>query len=78
MKDIIIKQCLDILKREDVKKEIGNITKPIISLIFRRLRPYILICVLFIFSIFALILGIFLMLARKKTLNKILKYPNML
>ena len=70
MKEIIIKQCLEILKRPDVKNEIENITKPIISLIFKRLKPYILICVLFIFSIFSLILGIFFILARKnKSIN---------
>ena len=41
MKEAIIDQCLQILKREDVKKELTQIFCPIIDFIFSTIKPYI-------------------------------------
>jgi len=41
MKDQLIEQCLLILSREDVKKEMKELFKPIISLIVQEIYPYI-------------------------------------
>lgn len=52
MKETFVQQCISILKREDIKKEIKTLIKPIMDLIFSEIYPYvyfILILILFIF-----------------------------
>ena len=48
MKDQLIEQCLLILSREDVKKEMKELFKPIISLIVQEIYPYIYLTIIFI------------------------------
>jgi hypothetical protein len=71
MKDQFIEQCLLILSREDVKKELKELFKPIISLIFQEIYPYIYLSLIFVIISFLLILGIFYLLLRSnlKTLS---------
>ena len=71
MKDQFIEQCLLILSREDVKKELKELFKPIISLIFQEIYPYIYLSLIFVIISFLLILGIFYLLLRSnlKTLT---------
>ena len=71
MKDQLIEQCLLILSREDVKKEMKELFKPIISLIVQEIYPYIYLSLIFVIISFLLILGIFYLLLRNnlKTLN---------
>ena len=75
MKDSIVQQCLDILKREDVKNEFKTLLKPVIDFILYEINPYIYITVLLVFMIFIMILAILLTLIyilRSKTLmNKL-------
>ena len=52
MKDTLVQQCLDILKREDIKCEIKTIFKPVIDFILLEINPYIYITVALIFLIF--------------------------
>ena len=69
MKDSIAKQCLDILKREDVKSELKMLFTPLIHFILNELNPYIYtILTLFglIFIINLSILFILLFLLRNK------------
>ena len=73
IKDTLIEQCLVILKREDVKNELKQLMKPMIDLILQELYPYIFLSIVFVFISFLLILGIFLILVRSKTLLKIIK-----
>ena len=63
MKDQFIEQCLLILSREDVKKELKELFKPI--------YPYIYLSLIFVIISFLLILGIFYLLLRSnlKTLS---------
>lgn len=72
LKDDVIKECLDVLSREDVKEEFKEIMKPIIDMVLKKIFPYIYISVLFVFISFLLILGIFVLLMRNKLLHKIL------
>ena len=72
LKDDVIKECLEVLSREDVKEEFKEIMKPVIDMILKKLFPYIYISVLFVFISFLLILGIFVLLMRNKFLHKIL------
>ena len=71
-KDEVIKECLEVLSREDVKEEFKDIMKPVIDMVLKKLFPYIYISVLFVFISFLLILGIFVLLMRNKLLHRIL------
>ena len=66
MKDAILKQCLAVLKREDVKTELKHLMRPTIDLILQELYPYIFLSMIFVFISFLLILGIFILLMRYK------------
>jgi len=71
MKEQIIDQCLLILSREDVKTQLKELFKPIISLIVQEIYPYIYLSLIFVIISFLLILGIFYLLLRNnlKTLS---------
>jgi hypothetical protein len=64
MKEQLIEQCLHILSREDVKKEIKEIFKPLVSLLVQEIYPYIYLSLIFVIISFLLILGIFYLLMR--------------
>jgi len=62
MKESIVQQCLDILKRDDVKNEFKMLLKPVIDFILYEINPYIYITVTLVFMIFIMILAILLTL----------------
>ena len=62
MKDSLVQQCLDILKRDDIKNEFKSILKPIIDFILYEINPYIYITVTLVFMIFIMILAILIIL----------------
>ena len=69
MKDSLVQQCLDILKREDIKNEFKMLFKPVIDFIMYEINPYIYISVALVFLIFVMnlaILVILIMLLRDK------------
>ena len=71
MKDSFAQQCLDILKREDIKNELLILSKPI----FNFINPYIYLVLTIVFLIFIMVLAILiiliLLLRNKQLLNKI-------
>ena len=75
MKDSLVQQCLDILKRDDIKNEFKSILKPIIDFILYEINPYIYITVTLVFMIFIMILAILviliILLRNKQSLPKI-------
>ena len=62
MKDSIVQQCLDILKREDIKTEFKMLLKPVIDFILYEINPYIYITMGLVFLIFVMILAILILL----------------
>ena len=62
MKESFAQQCLDILKREDVKKEFKILLNPVIDFIFYEINPYIYITISLVFLIFIMILAILILL----------------
>lgn len=64
MREQFIEQCLLILSRDDVKKELKELFKPLVSLIVQEIYPYIYLSLLFVIISFLLILGIFYLLLR--------------
>ena len=71
LKESIIKECLVILKREDVKGELNNLLSPLIDFILFKIYPYIYLSLIFVFISFLLHLGILILLLRNK--NTIIK-----
>jgi hypothetical protein len=76
MKDSLIKQCLDILKTDDVRNEIKVIFSPVTDLILYEIYPYIYAIIFLVFLIFVLILAILILLItllrNKSVINKVL------
>jgi hypothetical protein len=62
MKDSLVNQCLDILKRDDIKSEFKMLLKPVIDFILYEINPYIYITVALVFLIFVMILAILIIL----------------
>jgi hypothetical protein len=62
MKNSLIKQCLAILKTEDVRNEIKVLFSPVTDLILYEIYPYIYVIIFLVFLIFALILAILFLL----------------
>jgi hypothetical protein len=62
MKESLVQQFLDILKREEVKNEIKTLFKPVINFILYEINPYIYITVALVFLIFIMILAILIIL----------------
>jgi hypothetical protein len=62
MKDTLVQQCLDILKRDDIKNEFKMLLKPVIDFILYEINPYIYITVSLVFLIFIMILAILVIL----------------
>ena len=76
MKDTIVKQCLDILKQDDIKQELKLLFNPLADFIFYEINPYIYIILALIILLFIMILSILilliLLLRNKDVLVKIL------
>ena len=62
MKETFMQQCLEILKRDEVKKELIMITSPFFQLILNEIYPYIRIIVLLMIFIFLLLIIIITLL----------------
>lgn len=76
MKETLLKQCLDILKTENIKNEIKIIFSPVTDLILYEIYPYIYVIIFLVFLIFILILAILVILVtimRNKTIIQEIK-----
>jgi len=75
MKDTLVQQCLDILKRDDIRNEFKMLLKPVIDFILYEINPYIYITVSLVFLIFVMILAILviliILLRNKQVITKI-------
>ena len=72
MKDSLIKQCLELLKTDDIRNEIKVLFSPVTDLILYEIYPYIYVIIFLVFLIFIFILAILILLItllRNKTLN---------
>jgi hypothetical protein len=62
MKESLVQQCLDILQKEDIKKEFRSLLKPVIDFILYEINPYIYITISLVFLIFIMVLAILVIL----------------
>ena len=69
IKNTLIQECINVLKREDVKHEFKTFLEPVINIILAQINPYLYLCMMFVIISFLLNLGIFLLLLRNKSFN---------
>jgi len=69
LKEHFVAQCIDTLRRDDVKREIRNFLKPFLALILNELYPYIYICLGLVIISFLLVLATFVMVFKNKTVS---------
>jgi len=69
-KELIIGECLQVLKRNDVKENIKELFNPIIQMLMKEIWPYIFISLLFVIISFLIILANFILLLRRKIIIK--------
>ena len=76
MKESLVQQCLDILQKEDIKKEFRSLLKPVIDFILYEINPYIYITISLVFLIFIMVLAILviliMLLRNKQLISKLL------
>jgi len=65
-KNALIRECMDVLKRDDVKAEFKIFLTPVIDIILAQINPYLYLCMMFVIISFLLHLGIFVLLLRNK------------
>jgi len=65
-KDILIKECVNLLKKPELKKEILALFIPVVELILKQIYPYIYLALVLVVISFLLILGIFVIIMRLK------------
>ena len=66
IKETIINECLNVLKKKEVKEEIKNLMRPLIDMLIQDIYPYIFMSIIFVIISFLLILGIFILLLQNR------------
>jgi len=69
VKDYFVKQCVNILRREDVRNEVKSFMRPLIALLFDEIYPYVYLCLFLVIVSFLLVLGTFILLIKNKTIS---------
>jgi hypothetical protein len=69
IKNTLIHDCIDVLKRDDVKREFKTFMQPVIDMLLIEINPYLYLCMMFVIISFLLHLGIFVLLLRNKSYN---------
>jgi hypothetical protein len=69
IKNTIIQECIEVLKRDDVKNEFKTFITPIIDIMLIQINPYLYLCMMFVIISFLLHLGIFFLILRNKSFN---------
>jgi hypothetical protein len=71
MNESFVRECLLLLKRDDVKNNIKGfinpIVQPIVSILLKEINPYIYLSLVLVVVSFLLHLGIFVLLLRNKS-----------
>ena len=68
IKETIINECLNVLKKKEVKEEFKELMRPLIDMLIQDIYPYIFLSIIFVIISFLLILGIFILLLQNKKL----------
>jgi hypothetical protein len=52
VKETIIKECLNVLHRKEVKEEFKELMRPLIDMLIKEIYPYIFLSIIFVFISF--------------------------
>ena len=63
--DIFLNKCIEFMNREEIKEYFKKIMTPMFNTVLKELFPYILICMVFVFISFLLLLGNFILLYKQ-------------
>ena len=67
-----LNKCIDFRNKDEIKEYFKKIMTPMFNTILKELYPYILICMVFVFISFLLLLGNFILLYKHiKLYNKL-------
>tara|TARA_B100001250_G_C19493802_1_gene654263 strand:- start:115 stop:345 length:231 start_codon:yes stop_codon:yes gene_type:complete len=69
IKETIINECLNVLKKKEVKDEFKELMRPLIDMLIKDIYPYIFLSIIFVIISFLLILGIFILLLQNKKIS---------
>ena len=69
IKETIINECLNVLKKKELKEEIKELMRPLIDMLIKDIYPYIFLSIIFVIISFLLILGIFILLLQNKKIS---------
>ena len=69
IKESIINECLNVLKKKEVKEEFKELMRPLIDMLIQDIYPYIFLSIIFVIISFLLILGIFILLLQNKKIS---------
>lgn len=62
MENSLIKECLEMLNRDDVKTKLKTVFNPLTDIIMYQIYPYVYFILILVFIIFMLILAILILL----------------
>jgi len=65
----IVKECIEIMSRDEIKGELQKLLRPFIKMIFMSFSPYIELLVLFLGINFVLLITILYVLLFRKTIS---------
>lgn len=60
--NLIIQQCIDLLRQDDLKYELKVFLEPVISMLFSVLNPYIYVFLIINILMFVMVLSILILL----------------
>jgi hypothetical protein len=62
MKESLVQQCLNLLKKEEIRNELKLVSSSLIDFVFYDIKPYIYVVIIFIITIVIVNLGILIIL----------------
>lgn len=72
----LVRRCIKVLEREDIRIRIERIIRPAVALILERLYPYVFVTVALVVVLFVLILYVLVLLSRmRKQLSLLNPHP---
>ena len=71
--NIFLDKCIDFINKDEIKEYFKKIMTPMFNTILKELYPYIIICMVFVFISFLLLLGNFILLYKHIKLYNTLK-----
>ena len=63
--EIFLDKCINFMNKEEIKDYFKKIMAPMFNTILKELFPYIIICMVFVFISFILLLGNFILLYKQ-------------